>query len=154
MSMPASKPTTAFADAARNGRVPFKVADLSLADFGRREIRLAEQEMTIELTDGAKELLAERGFDPVLGARPLRRAVQRDIEDAISRMVAFVPVQSKQPMPNMLHDIAFLDLVGNTPFDPDLFVDAVHTSYAGTRIRGWAAFNLLVPLVEKKLAAN
>lgn len=32
-----------------------------------------------------------------------------DIEDAISRMVAFVPVQSKQPMPNMLHDIAFLD---------------------------------------------
>jgi hypothetical protein len=51
-----------------------------------------------------------------------------------------------------VHGIAFLDLVGNTPFDPDLFIDAVHTSYAGTRIRGWAAFNLLVPLVEKKLA--
>jgi hypothetical protein len=51
-----------------------------------------------------------------------------------------------------VHGLAFLDLVGNTPFDPDLFVDAVHTSYAGTRIRGWVAFNLLVPLVEKKLA--
>ncbi len=50
------------------------------------------------------------------------------------------------------HGVAFLDIVGNTPFDPDLFIDAVHTSYAGTRIRGWAAFNLLVPLVEKKLA--
>ena len=51
-----------------------------------------------------------------------------------------------------VHGLAFIDLVGNTPFDPDLFVDAVHTSYAGTRVRGWAAFNLLVPLVEKKLA--
>ena len=45
MSMPATKPTTAFADAARSGRVPYKVADLSLAEFGRREMRLAEQEM-------------------------------------------------------------------------------------------------------------
>ncbi len=45
MSMPATKSTTAFADAAQKGRVPYKVADLSLAEFGRREIRLAEQEM-------------------------------------------------------------------------------------------------------------
>src|SRR5437764_184283 len=45
MSMPATQPTTAFSDATRNGRMPYKVADLSLADFGRREIRLAEQEM-------------------------------------------------------------------------------------------------------------
>ena len=45
MSMPATKPTTAFSDAAQNGRVPFKVADMTQAEFGRREMRLAEQEM-------------------------------------------------------------------------------------------------------------
>jgi adenosylhomocysteinase len=48
MSMPAKSPkssTTPFSDAVQRGRVPYKVADLSLADFGRKEIRLAEQEM-------------------------------------------------------------------------------------------------------------
>ncbi len=51
-----------------------------------------------------------------------------------------------------VHGLAFLDIVGNMPFDPDLFTDAVHTNYAGNRIRAWTAFNLLVPMVEKKLA--
>ena len=65
MSMPATKTATAFADAARNGRVPFKVADLSLAGFGRREIRLAEQEMP-----GLMALRARyRGKSPLAGAR-------------------------------------------------------------------------------------
>ncbi len=50
------------------------------------------------------------------------------------------------------HGIDFLDIAGIMPFDPDLFTDAVHTNYAGTRIRAWTAFNLLVPIVEKKLA--
>ena len=58
-----------------------QIVDLMVA---RLDKRLAEQQMTIELTDAAKDLLAERGFDPVLGARPLRRAIQRDIEDALS----------------------------------------------------------------------
>ncbi|AYD89204.1 ATP-dependent Clp protease ATP-binding subunit [Actinomyces sp. 2119] len=58
--------------------------------------RLAEQEMTIELTDAAKELLAERGFDPVLGARPLRRAIQRDIEDALSEKILFGEIERGQ----------------------------------------------------------
>ena len=53
-----------------------QIVDIMLA---RLDKRLAEQEMTIELTKAAKDLLAERGFDPVLGARPLRRAIQRDI---------------------------------------------------------------------------
>ena len=43
----------------------------------------------MELTPAAKDLLAERGFDPVLGARPLRRAIQRDIEDALSEKILF-----------------------------------------------------------------
>ena len=58
--------------------------------------RLVEQEMTIELTDAAKELLAERGFDPVLGARPLRRAIQRDIEDALSEKILFGELERGQ----------------------------------------------------------
>ena len=45
--------------------------------------QLEGQGLGIELTQTAKELLAERGYDPQLGARPLRRAIQRMIEDAL-----------------------------------------------------------------------
>ena len=43
----------------------------------------------MELTDKAKSLLAKRGFDPVLGARPLRRTIQREIEDQLSEKILF-----------------------------------------------------------------
>ncbi|WP_462418556.1 ATP-dependent Clp protease ATP-binding subunit [Kytococcus sp. Marseille-QA3725] len=56
---------------------------------GRLDERLADKDMSIELTQDAKELLAKRGYDPVLGARPLRRAIQRDIEDVISEKILF-----------------------------------------------------------------
>ena len=49
--------------------------------------RLFDRHMSLELTDKAKDLLAEKGFDPLLGARPLRRVIQRDIEDAISEKI-------------------------------------------------------------------
>src|SRR5574338_562584 len=65
MSMPATKPATAFAEAVRNGRTPYKVADLSLADFGRREIRLAEQEMPGLMAVRRKHAAAK----PLAGAR-------------------------------------------------------------------------------------
>jgi ATP-dependent Clp protease ATP-binding subunit ClpC len=42
---------------------------------------------TIELTDAAKELLVEEGYDPAMGARPLRRAIQRLIEDPLADFV-------------------------------------------------------------------
>jgi len=45
--------------------------------------------MSLELTQGAKDLLATRGFDPVLGARPLRRTVQREIEDVLAEKMLF-----------------------------------------------------------------
>jgi ATP-dependent Clp protease ATP-binding subunit ClpC len=47
--------------------------------------RLAERQITFELTDAAREWLAKEGFDPVFGARPLRRAVQRHVENRLSR---------------------------------------------------------------------
>jgi ATP-dependent Clp protease ATP-binding subunit ClpC len=43
--------------------------------------------VAIELTDPAKELLVEQGYDPAMGARPLRRAIQRVIEDPLADFV-------------------------------------------------------------------
>jgi ATP-dependent Clp protease ATP-binding subunit ClpC len=43
----------------------------------------------LELTDPAKRYLAKKGFDPVLGARPLRRTIQREIEDNLSERILF-----------------------------------------------------------------
>ena len=49
--------------------------------------RIFERHMIIDITDKAKDLLAEKGFEPLLGARPLRRVIQRDIEDAIAEQM-------------------------------------------------------------------
>ncbi len=48
---------------------------------------LAERELQLELTDEAKDLLVEKGWDPSMGARPLRRAIQRYIEDPLADFV-------------------------------------------------------------------
>jgi hypothetical protein len=48
--------------------------------------------------------------------------------------------------------IAFIDVAGQLPLDPDLFLDAVHASHAGTRLRAWITLNQLIPLIEKHLA--
>lgn len=50
---------------------------------------LEQKDMGLELSDKAKSLLAKRGFDPVLGARPLRRTIQREIEDQLSEKILF-----------------------------------------------------------------
>ncbi len=49
--------------------------------------RLLDRDMTIELSDAAKDKLIEIGFDPALGARPLRRAMQREVEDRLSEKI-------------------------------------------------------------------
>ncbi|MEY3691226.1 MAG: ATP-dependent Clp protease ATP-binding subunit ClpC, partial [Actinomycetota bacterium] len=51
--------------------------------------QLESQGLGIELTQAAKDLLAEIGYDPQLGARPLRRAIQRNIEDALSEKILY-----------------------------------------------------------------
>jgi ATP-dependent Clp protease ATP-binding subunit ClpC len=60
------------------------IVDLVL---NRLREQMGEHEVTIELTEGAKELLVEKGYDPTMGARPLRRAVQRHIEDPLADFV-------------------------------------------------------------------
>ncbi|HEY7859174.1 MAG TPA: ATP-dependent Clp protease ATP-binding subunit [Candidatus Nanopelagicales bacterium] len=62
------------------------IVDLMMAKL---DGRLRDKDMGIELTVGAKALLAERGYDPVLGARPLRRTIQREIEDQLSERILF-----------------------------------------------------------------
>jgi ATP-dependent Clp protease ATP-binding subunit ClpC len=49
--------------------------------------RLSEHELALRLTDKAREYLAEKGYDPSLGARPLRRVIQSEVEDALSEGV-------------------------------------------------------------------
>ena len=56
---------------------------------GRLEQRLRDQDLGLELTVGAKEWLAARGFDPALGARPLRRTMQREVEDPLAERILF-----------------------------------------------------------------
>jgi len=53
------------------------------------ELRMKDRDMSLELTQVAKDLLATKGFDPVLGARPLRRTIQREIEDVLAEKMLF-----------------------------------------------------------------
>ncbi|MDR0782941.1 MAG: ATP-dependent Clp protease ATP-binding subunit [Propionibacteriaceae bacterium] len=70
-----------------------KIVDLLVAQI---ELRLADRDMGIELTPAAKSLIATRGYDPTLGARPLRRALQRDIEDVLAEKILFGELQPGQ----------------------------------------------------------
>ena len=62
----------------------FKIIDISLQDLHRR---LAEMGYKLSLSDEAKEFVAEKGFDPQFGARPLNRAVQKYIEDPLAEYI-------------------------------------------------------------------
>ncbi|MBH0781278.1 ATP-dependent Clp protease ATP-binding subunit [Nocardia bovistercoris] len=63
-----------------------QMVDLMIA---RVEKQLKNKDMALELSEQGKALLAKRGFDPVLGARPLRRTIQREIEDQLSEKILF-----------------------------------------------------------------
>jgi ATP-dependent Clp protease ATP-binding subunit ClpB len=59
-----------------------RIVDLQLARLSRR---LADRRLTLTVTDAAKDWLADRGFDPIYGARPLRRLVQTAVGDQLAR---------------------------------------------------------------------
>ena len=63
-----------------------RIVDLMMA---RIETQLRNKDMGLELTDNAKRWLAKKGWDPVMGARPLRRTIQREIEDSLSERILF-----------------------------------------------------------------
>ncbi|GAB3409719.1 ATP-dependent Clp protease ATP-binding subunit [Flindersiella endophytica] len=62
------------------------IVDLQIAEV---ENRLKDKDMGIELTAAAKQLLAKRGWDPVMGARPLRRTIQREVEDNLAEKLLY-----------------------------------------------------------------
>ena len=88
-----------------------QIVDLFIAKLGKR---LADRDMTITLTPAAKQRLIELGYDPALGARPLRRAVQREIEDKLSEKIVRGELVSASHVD--------VDLVG----DEFVFTDKVH----------------------------
>jgi ATP-dependent Clp protease ATP-binding subunit ClpB len=60
------------------------IVDIQLASVGRR---LAERRITLELSNDAKDFLAAQGYDPAYGARPLKRAIQRQVIDPLARLL-------------------------------------------------------------------
>ena len=96
---------------------------LHIVDFmlNRLRVHLEVHEVAIELTETAKELLVQEGYDPAMGARPLRRAIQRILEDPLAD---FVLAQQMQPGSTILvdrkegTDEVTMDIVPPTPDAP------------------------------------
>ncbi|WP_346139564.1 AAA family ATPase, partial [Saccharopolyspora erythraea] len=86
----------------------------------RVEKALKGKDMSLELTTLAKKLLAKRGFDPVLGARPLRRTIQREIEDRLSEKILFGEIEPGQ--------IVIVDVEG---WDGEGSDDKAHFTFRG-----------------------
>ncbi len=61
-----------------------QLADIVELQLARLRERLAERRISLDVTDAAKELLAEEGWDPAYGARPLKRAIQRLAENPLA----------------------------------------------------------------------
>jgi ATP-dependent Clp protease ATP-binding subunit ClpB len=61
-----------------------RIVDIQLR---RLERLLAERRITLELTSGTRQFLAERGYDPVFGARPLKRTIQRELQDPLALQI-------------------------------------------------------------------
>ncbi|MBG0739885.1 ATP-dependent Clp protease ATP-binding subunit [Paeniglutamicibacter antarcticus] len=78
-----------------------EIVDMFVA---RLEKRMQDKDMGIELTGAAKVLLATRGYDPAMGARPLRRTIQREIEDQLSEKILFGEIKAG--------DIVAIDVTG------------------------------------------
>ncbi|NNG34988.1 ATP-dependent Clp protease ATP-binding subunit [Nakamurella sp. DB0629] len=75
---------------------PPEIREMVDLQLGRVTTALKNKDMDLAVTDSAKALLGERGFDPVLGARPLRRTIQREIEDALSEKILFDEIKPGQ----------------------------------------------------------
>jgi len=108
------------------------IVDLMLK---RVDTALKNKDMGLEVTTPAKALLAKKGYDPVLGARPLRRTIQREIEDNLSEQILFgtlkageivvVDVEGEgeeqtftfrgEPKPVSVPDVPPVDLAGGPP---------------------------------------
>lgn len=90
-----------------------KIVDIQLADV---RARLAKERMTLAITPAAKQMLAVGGLDPVFGARPLKRLVQREVVDAIAAAIIDGTVrEGDQVMVDADKDGGFTVVCDNTP---------------------------------------
>lgn len=82
-----------------------KIVDLLQADLQKR---LSDKQLTLEMTEQAKKFIVERGYDPIYGARPLKRYMQHSIETLLARLMI-----SQDPAPNthLLADVENGELV-------------------------------------------
>ncbi len=94
------------------------IVDLEIAKL---DVRLKDKDMGMELTTAAKNLLAKKGYDPLLGARPLRRTIQREIEDVLSEKILYGELKAGEFV-----------LVDATGFDGEVWKDAAFT-FAGSK---------------------
>ncbi|MEO7235554.1 MAG: ATP-dependent Clp protease ATP-binding subunit, partial [Lapillicoccus sp.] len=94
------------------------IVDLEIAKL---DVRLKDKDMGMELTTAAKNLLAKKGYDPLLGARPLRRTIQREIEDVLSEKILYGELKAGEFV-----------LVDATGFDGEVWKDATFT-FAGSK---------------------
>ena len=60
---------------------------LSMTGFGRGTAVLNGREITVELTDAAKQYIVENGYDPIYGARPLKRFLQKHVETLSAKLI-------------------------------------------------------------------
>jgi ATP-dependent Clp protease ATP-binding subunit ClpC len=111
---------------------------LAIVDImiGRIESQLRNKDMGLELTAEAKLFLAKKGWDPVMGARPLRRTIQREIEDSLSERILFNELRPGQIIvvdcegdPN---DVEHAKLVFRGADKPVEVPDAVPANLSGT----------------------
>jgi ATP-dependent Clp protease ATP-binding subunit ClpB len=66
---------------------PRQIQAIAKIQLKRLEQRLAAQDMRLEVSDAALAQIAKAGFDPLYGARPLKRAIQQEIENPVARLV-------------------------------------------------------------------
>jgi ATP-dependent Clp protease ATP-binding subunit ClpB len=84
------------------------IASIAKIQLKRLEQRLATQQMTLTVSDAALEEIAKAGFDPVYGARPLKRAIQQQIENPIARLVLEGKIGPKDVVPVDYRDERFI----------------------------------------------
>ena len=107
--MPTATAPSRFADATAAGRVPFKVKDLALADFGRKEIRLAEYEMP-----GLMALRAEYGASKPLTGAKIMGSLHMTVQTAVLIVPAVSPVFKVASLP--VEDWWLMGATGVLPF--------------------------------------
>jgi ATP-dependent Clp protease ATP-binding subunit ClpC len=90
----------------------------SIVDLMMKRVReqLKSKDLDIELSDAVKELLAEKGYDPALGARPLRRTIQRMVEDPLSEKLLYREFRAGQ---TVIVDVQDGEITFEAPLSPE-----------------------------------